>query len=42
MLGLSRLLVYTALERRRIPGLAEPVAEQLRDELSRRGGDDGV
>ena len=45
MLGLSRLLVYTASgvsADGSIPGLAEPVAEQLRDELSRRGGDDGV
>jgi membrane protein YdbS with pleckstrin-like domain len=45
MLGLSRLLVYTASgvsADGSIPGLAQPVAEQLRDELSRRGGDDGV
>ncbi|MEC8424087.1 MAG: PH domain-containing protein [Myxococcota bacterium] len=45
MLGLSRLLVYTASgvsADGSIPGLTQAVAEQLRDELSRRGGDDGV
>ena len=44
-LGLSQLLVYTASgvsADGSIPGLAQPVAERLRDELSRRGGDDGV
>ncbi len=44
-LGLSRLLVYTAAGMSAdgvIPGLSEAEAERLRDELSRRGGDDGV
>ncbi len=44
-LGLSRLQVYTAAGMSAdgsIPGLAEEDAERLRDELSRRGGDDGV
>lgn len=43
--GLSNLQVYTAAGMSAdgsIPGLAEAEAEQLRDELSRRGGDDGV
>ncbi len=45
LLGLSRLQVYTAAGMSAdgsIPGLAEETAEHLRDELSRRGGDDGV
>ena len=45
MLGLSRLLVFTAAGMSAdgsIPGLASDVAESMRDELSRRGGDDGV
>jgi membrane protein YdbS with pleckstrin-like domain len=45
MLGLSRLLVYTASgvsADGSVPGLAAEAAEALRDELSRRGGDDGV
>jgi len=45
MLGLSRLLVFTAAGMSAdgsIPGLATPIAESMRDELSRRGGDDGV
>ena len=45
MLGLSRLLVFTAAGMSAdgsIPGLATDVAESMRDELSRRGGDDGV
>lgn len=43
--GLSRLLVYTASGLAAdggIPGLARPVAEALRDELARRGGEDGL
>ena len=45
LLGLSRLLVFTAAGMSAdgsIPGLATSVAESMRDELSRRGGDDGV
>lgn len=45
MLGLSRLLVFTAAgvsADGSIPGLDAVQAERLRDELSRRGGDDGV
>lgn len=45
MLGLSRLLVFTAAgvsADGSIPGLDADQAERLRDELSRRGGDDGV
>ena len=45
ILGLSRLQVYTAAgvsADGSIPGLAEEDAERLRDELARRGGDDGV
>ena len=45
ILGLSRLQVYTAAGMSAdgsIPGLDEETAERLRDELSRRGGDDGV
>ena len=45
MLGLSSLQLYTASGMSAdgsIPGLAEAEAERLRDELSRRGGDDGV
>ena len=44
-LGLSRLLIYTAAGMSAdgsIAGLASADAEQLRDALSRRGGDDGV
>lgn len=44
-LGLSRLLVYTAAGMSAdgsIPGLAEDDVRRLRDELARRGGDDGV
>jgi len=43
--GLSRLLVFTAAGMSAdgsIPGLATEDAERLRDQLSRRGGDDGV
>jgi membrane protein YdbS with pleckstrin-like domain len=43
--GISRLLVYTAAgvsADGSIPGLGAAQAERLRDELSRRGGDDGV
>ena len=43
--GLSRLLVFTAAGMSAdgsIPGLATADAERLRDQLSRRGGDDGV
>ena len=43
--GLSRLIVFTAagsLADAAIPGLKTQDAEHLRDELSRRGGDDGV
>ncbi len=45
LFGLSRLLVFTASGMHAdgsIPGLAAERAEALRDELSRRGGDDGV
>ena len=45
VLGLSSLQLYTASgvsADGSIPGLAEEEAERLRDELSRRGGDDGV
>jgi len=45
LFGLSRLMIFTAagsLADASIPGLRTEVAEQLRDELSRRGGDDGV
>ena len=45
LLGLSSLQLYTASgvsADGSIPGLAEEEAERLRDELSRRGGDDGV
>jgi uncharacterized protein len=45
ILGLSSLQLYTASGMSAdgsIPGLAEEEAERLRDELSRRGGDDGV
>ncbi len=45
ILGLSSLQLYTASgvsADGSIPGLAEEEAERLRDELSRRGGDDGV
>ena len=41
----SRLLVFTAAGMSAdgsIPGLATDDAERLRDQLSRRGGDDGV
>ncbi len=43
--GLSSLLVYTASTMSAdavVPGLDEQTAESLRDELARRGGDDGV
>ena len=43
--GLARLQVYTAAGMSAdasLAGLDEPTAEALRDELSRRGGDDGV
>ncbi len=43
--GLSSLLVYTASTMSAdavVPGLDEATAEGLRDELARRGGDDGV
>ncbi|NOY26890.1 MAG: PH domain-containing protein [Oligoflexia bacterium] len=45
LLGLQRLAVYTAAGMSAdgsVPGLAEQDAERLRDQLSRRGGDDGV
>ena len=45
MLGLSRLLVYTAAgvsADGSIPGLSDADTRRLRDELARRGGDDGV
>ena len=45
LFGLSRLLVYTASGAGAdavVPGLAEETAAELRDRLSRRGGDDGV
>lgn len=45
LFGLSRLLVFTAsgpLPDGSIPALAEARATELRDLLSRRGGDDGV
>jgi membrane protein YdbS with pleckstrin-like domain len=45
LFGLSRLLIFTAagsLADASIPGLRTEDAERLRDELSRRGGDDGV
>ena len=45
ILGLSRLLVFTAAGMSAdgsIPGLKSSTAEHLRDQLSRRGGDDGV
>jgi hypothetical protein len=45
LFGLARLQVYTAAGMSAdgsIAGLAEATAEALRDELSRRGGDDGV
>ena len=43
--GLSHLAVYTAAGMSAdgsIPGLDEAMAAHLRDELGRRGGDDGV
>jgi membrane protein YdbS with pleckstrin-like domain len=43
--GLSRLVVYTAAGMSAdgsLPGLDEAMADHLRDELGRRGGDDGV
>lgn len=43
--GLTNLLVYTAAGMNAdgsIPGLDEETASWLRDELGRRGGDDGV
>ena len=45
MLGLSRLLVFTAAGMSAdgsIPGLDDDTTRLLRDELWRRGGDDGV
>ena len=45
LLGLSTLMLYTAAGVTPdgvIPGLAEEDAQQLRDELSKREGDDGV
>ena len=45
MLGLNRLLVFTAAGMSAdgsIPGLNEDDTRRLRDELARRGGDDGV
>ncbi len=45
MLGLARLQLFTAAgvsADGSIPGLDEAEAERLRDELSQRGGDDGV
>ena len=45
LLGLASLQLYTASgvsADGSIPGLAAETAEQLRDELSHRGGDDGV
>ncbi len=45
LFGLSRVLVFTAsglAADGAIPGLATERAEALRDELARRGGDDGV
>ncbi len=45
LFGLSSLLVYTASTMSAdavVPGLDEATAEFLRDELARRGGDDGV
>lgn len=43
--GLARVLIFTAsgpLPDGSIPGLDEAAATELRDHLSRRGGDDGV
>lgn len=45
LFGISRLLVFTAAGMSAdgsIPGLKTSIAEELRDQLSRRGGDDGV
>lgn len=45
MFGIASLQMYTAAGQSAdgsIPGLTEKVAEQLRDDLSRRRGDDGV
>lgn len=45
ILGLSQVAVYTASGMSAdgsIPGLTTPHAEAIRDELARRGGDDGV
>lgn len=45
LFGLSRLAVYTASgvsADSSIPGLASEHAEGIRDELAKRGGDDGV
>lgn len=45
LFGLTRLLVFTASGLAAdggIPGLTGPVAEALRDELARRGGEDGL
>jgi len=45
LFGLSRLLVFTAsglAPDGGIPGLATATARQLRDDLARRGGEDGL
>ncbi len=45
LFGLSNVAVYTAAGMSAdgsIPGLATELAEAIRDELARRGGDDGV
>jgi len=45
LFGLNSLVLYTAGTQEaalEIPGLAESVAQKLRDELMARGGDDGV
>jgi len=45
LLGLASLKLYTAAgvsADGMIPGLSEETAQSLRDELSKRGGDDGV
>ena len=45
LFGLSRILVFTAsgiAADCAVPGLATTEAELLRDELARRGGDDGL
>jgi len=45
LFGLTRLLVFTAsgmVADGGIPGLSAPVAAALRDDLARRGGEDGL